>query len=127
MIDALVAQGAEFLLIPTLDELSWGEQEHRHHERVAPIRAAEYGVPILRVGANGISQIVNAGGAVAASTEYPGLGATIHGALYSRADPKLPLDAYVAPVLSALTGLALATFTVGGAGSALFFRRRKKS
>ncbi|MFO1499391.1 MAG: nitrilase-related carbon-nitrogen hydrolase [Verrucomicrobiota bacterium] len=47
--DALVRQGARALLVPTMDVADWGEHEHHLHARVAPVRAAEYGIPIFRV------------------------------------------------------------------------------
>jgi apolipoprotein N-acyltransferase len=72
--DALVRQGAQALIVPTMDVTSWGERQHRLHGKVAPSRAAEYGIPIVRVCSSGISQIVDRSGYVRASLPFPGQG-----------------------------------------------------
>ena len=43
--DQLVRQGAQLLIVPTMDVASWAAQEHRLHSLIAPARAAEYRVP----------------------------------------------------------------------------------
>ena len=66
--DELVRQGAQLLIVPTMDVEDWGKHEHELHSRVAPVRAAEYGIPIFRVASSGISQAVLGGGHVVANT-----------------------------------------------------------
>src|SRR6202012_354920 len=56
--DELVRQGAQLLIVPTMDVEEWGRHEHKLHALVAPVRAAEYGVPIFRLASSGISQAV---------------------------------------------------------------------
>ncbi|HEY2329723.1 MAG TPA: carbon-nitrogen hydrolase family protein [Verrucomicrobiae bacterium] len=60
--DELVRQGAQLLIVPTMDVEEWGRHQHELHARVAPVRAAEYGIPIFRVASSGISQAVTGGG-----------------------------------------------------------------
>ena len=54
--DALVRQGAQMLIVPTMDVETWGQHQHELHARIAPVRAAEYGILIFRVASSGISQ-----------------------------------------------------------------------
>ena len=42
-----------------MDVADWGRHQHELHARVAPVRAAEYGIPIFRLASSGISQGVN--------------------------------------------------------------------
>jgi apolipoprotein N-acyltransferase len=55
--------------------------EHRLHARVAPLRSAEYRVPIFRVASSGISQLTARSGHVVASAGVPGQGTPIDGNL----------------------------------------------
>ena len=64
--DELVRQGAQLLIVPTMDVEEWGRHQHELHSRVAPVRAAEYGIPIFRVASSGISQAVSWTGNVVA-------------------------------------------------------------
>jgi apolipoprotein N-acyltransferase len=75
--DALVRQGAQMLIVPTMDVADWGQHQHELHARIAPVRAAEYGIPIFRVASSGISQGVTSSGQVQSSAPYPGDGETI--------------------------------------------------
>ncbi len=75
--DALVRQGAQMLIVPTMDVETWGQHQHELHARIAPVRAAEYGIPIFRVASSGISQGVMASGFVQSSAPFPGKGETI--------------------------------------------------
>jgi apolipoprotein N-acyltransferase len=83
--DALVRQGAQMLIVPTMDVETWGQHQHELHARIAPVRAAEYGIPIFRVASSGISQGVNRLGLVRSRAHFPGegegifFGATIGG------------------------------------------------
>ncbi len=97
--DELIRQGAQALIVPTADEIEWGEYQHRLHARVAPVRAAEYGVPILRVASSGISQLVNASGTVLATAPFPGQGESFSGSLTLNSPRQkmrtLPSDRYL--------------------------------
>jgi apolipoprotein N-acyltransferase len=114
VVDDFVRQGARALLAPTMDVCDWGEHQHELHARVAPLRAAEYGIPIFRVCSSGVSQLVSARGRVLASAPFPGDGAMLAGDLSMKATPHLPLDRYLAPFAVVATGLVIATL-VGNA------------
>ena len=103
--DRLIQLGAQALLVPTNDELSWGRREHELHARVARTRAAELGVPIFRVGSCGIPQLVDAGGRVQATARFPAEGVIIAGTLRLGSAGKLPLDSWL--------GLGCVTLTAG--------------
>lgn len=79
--DELIRQGAQAIIVPTMDVEEWGERQHRLHSRVAPIRAAEYGVPIFRLCSSGISQAVNRYGSVLATAPFPGQGQAMEATL----------------------------------------------
>jgi apolipoprotein N-acyltransferase len=111
--DRLVRQGAQGLVVPTMDAAGWGEAEHRLHARVAPVRAAEYRVPIFRLASSGISQCVDAGGRVTASAPFPGEQAIVAGELALSAAGRMPPDRWLAPVCVVVTGLALGWCLVG--------------
>ena len=110
--DRLVKQGAQLLIVPTMDVEDWGRHQHELHARVAPVRATEYGIPIFRLASSGISQAVAGGGDVIAKTSFPGsldiLSATL------RLPPKgsLPLDRFLAPVCVGITAVVLLTLLV---------------
>ena len=96
--DSFIRQGAEALIVPTMDVVDWGRRQHQLHTRIAPVRAAEYGIPIFRIASSGISQFVTWDGRVSASAPFPGEGAFISGTLELRGRGSLPLDRYLAPV-----------------------------
>jgi apolipoprotein N-acyltransferase len=100
--DALVRLGAEAIIVPTMDVADWGAYHHRLHARVAPVRAAEYGIPIFRVASSGISQLLDAEGQVIASAPFPGAGAMLGGDLGLGARGRLPLDRWLAPAASVI-------------------------
>lgn len=102
--DELVRQGAQMFIIPTMDVENWGKHEHELHSRVAPVRAAEYNIPIFRVASSGISQAVLAGGQVIARTSVPDNGAIFHAQLPLAARGSLPADRFFAPLCTFLTG-----------------------
>jgi len=106
--DELVRQGAQLIIVPTMDVLEWGRHQHELHARVAPVRAAEYGVPIFRVDSSGISQAVTGGGQVIAQTSIPGNGEIFSAQLRLPRQGSLPLDRYLAPLCVGVTGLLLA-------------------
>ena len=107
--DELVRQGAQLLIVPTMDVEDWGRHQHELHSRVAPIRAAEYGLPIFRVASSGISQAVAGGGYVVAQTSIPGNGEIFSAQLRLPMRGSLPLDRYLAPFCVAVTGIVTAT------------------
>jgi len=106
--DELVRQGAQLIIVPTMDVDSWGRHQHELHSRVAPVRAAEYGVPIFRVASSGISQAVTGGGQVVAQTSVGGYGEIFSAQLRLPVRGSLPLDRYLAPICVDITGLVLA-------------------
>ena len=106
--DRLIQQGAQALVVPTMDVIDWGEPQHRLHARVAPARAAEYGVPIFRVASSGISQLVDRRGKLLASAPCPGDGAMLSATLALRNEGRLPWDRWLAPVSTGLTALLTA-------------------
>jgi apolipoprotein N-acyltransferase len=110
--DRLVRLGAEAIIIPTMDVVNWGRGEHELHARVAPVRAAEYGVPIVRVASSGISQIVDASGHVIASASFPGENEIIAGDLALGNSGSLPLDRWLGPFASGLTGIIVISLVI---------------
>jgi apolipoprotein N-acyltransferase len=104
--DELVRQGAQMLIVPTMDVAEWGRHQHELHARVAPVRAAEYGIPIFRVASSGISQGVSGSGHVQSSALFPGEGELLF--FGARLSPNhkgsLPLDRWLAPFCVAVTG-----------------------
>jgi apolipoprotein N-acyltransferase len=108
VVDDFVRQGARALLAPTMDVADWGRHQHELHARVAPLRAAEYGIPIFRVCSSGISQLVNDQGAIFTSASFPGEGAMLGGRLPMDAQPHLPLDRFLASTCTVATALLCA-------------------
>ena len=106
--DELVRQGAQLLIVPTMDVADWGKHEHELHSRVAPVRATEYGIPIFRVASSGISQAVTGGGQVVAQTSIPGSGEIFSAQLRLPMRGSLPLDRYLAPFCVAITSIVTA-------------------
>ena len=116
--DELVRQGAQLLIVPTMDVEFWGRHQHELHSRVAPVRAAEYGIPIFRVASSGISQAVNSGGQVVAKTSIPGSGEILSAQLRLPRRGALPLDRFLAPLCVVVTAIVTAAL--------LFLARRDK-
>jgi apolipoprotein N-acyltransferase len=106
--DELVRQGAQLLIVPTMDVEFWGRHQHELHARVAPVRAAEYGIPIFRVASSGISQAVNGAGNVVAQTSIPGNGEIFSAQLRLPMRGSIPLDRYLAPACVAVTSIVTA-------------------
>ena len=92
--DELIRQGAEWLIVPTMDDVHWGAAQHELHAKIAPIRAAEYGVPVFRLASSGITQLVSETGKVMASLPYPGKGERLAAALPPGGTGSLPPDRY---------------------------------
>jgi predicted amidohydrolase len=106
--DELVRQGAQLLIVPTMDVEEWGRHQHELHSRVAPVRAAEYGIPIFRVASSGISQAINGSGQVVAQTTIPGSGDILAAQLRLPRQGSLPMDRWLAPLCTGITGLLTA-------------------
>jgi apolipoprotein N-acyltransferase len=96
--DRLVGEGAQLLIVPTMDVEDWGRHQHELHSRVAPVRAAEYGIPIFRLASSGISQAVFWNGNVIAKTSFPGSLDILSATLRLPSKGSLPLDRLLAPV-----------------------------
>ena len=107
--DELVRQGAQLLIVPSMDVEEWGKHEHILHSRVASVRASEYRIPIFRVASSGISQAVLSDGKVVASTGIPARGEIFSARLHLPAQGALPFDRYFAPFCVAVTGAVTAT------------------
>lgn len=106
--DALVKQGAQMLVVPTMDVEEWGRHEHELHSHIAPVRAAEYGIPIFRLASSGISQAVNGYGHVIAQTSFPGNADILAAEFCMPSGGRLPLDRWLAPGCVGLTGFVTA-------------------
>jgi apolipoprotein N-acyltransferase len=105
--DQLVRLGAQALIVPTMDVADWGKQQHELHARVAPVRAAEYGIPIFRLASSGISQLTDCSGRVVATAGFPGQHEIIDGRLSLAAPGSLPLDRWLAPFATGVTGAVI--------------------
>jgi apolipoprotein N-acyltransferase len=111
--DELIRQGAQLLIVPTMDVEEWGRHEHELHSRVAPVRAAEYGIPIFRLASSGISQAVAGGGFVTAKTSVPGSGEILSAQLRLPRQGSVPLDRVLAPVCTGITAIVFAWLLFG--------------
>lgn len=110
--DELVRQGAQLLIVPTMDVEFWGRHQHELHARGAPVRAAEYGLPIFRVASSGISQAVAGDGHIVAQTRMPGNGDILAAKLRLPMRGSLPLDRWLAPICTEATGIVLAALLI---------------
>jgi len=86
----------------------WGRHQHELHSRVAPVRAAEYGIPIFRVASSGSSQAVSGGGNVIAQIPFGRNGDFFSAQLRIPPHGSLPLDRYLAPLCTVVTGIVTA-------------------
>jgi apolipoprotein N-acyltransferase len=124
--DELIRQGAQALIVPVMDMVDWGAHQHALHSRIAPVRAAEYGVPVFRVCSSGISQLVSRSGRVYASASFPGQGEIIGGAVgLARSVEgwgRIPFDRFIAWL-----GIASVVFTVGSVLKSRFSRTQPSS
>lgn len=103
--DALVRQGAQLLIVPTMDVAEWGRHQHELHARVALVRAAEYGIPIFRLASSGISQGVSRWPWQNVTAPFPGEGEMIFFGPTVHRTGSLPLDRWLAPLCVGVTGL----------------------
>jgi apolipoprotein N-acyltransferase len=118
--DELVRQGAQAILIPTMDVEFWGERQHKLHGRIAPTRASEYGIPIYRVCSSGISQFVNKQGLVLQEGSYPGQGDILSAQINLQNPGSRPLDRF-------LTYPAIFTSLIAFLYSFILFYKKKKT
>lgn len=123
VVDELARQGAQAILVPTMDVEDWGPYQHRLHARVGPMRAAEYRVPVFRLASSGISQIVRADGEIRQTTQFPGSGETLGGVLQLAAPARRPLDRWIAWPALGITAFIAAW----GFWRALWERKQKDS
>jgi apolipoprotein N-acyltransferase len=110
VIDRLIRLGAQVLIVPTMDVVDWGMHQHQLHARVAPVRGAEYGLPIFRLASSGISQAVDGNGKVMAQAGVPGQGQILSANLVPATAGSLPVDRWLGPICSGATALLLAWF-----------------
>jgi apolipoprotein N-acyltransferase len=106
--DELVRQGAQLLIVPTMDVDEWGRHEHELHSCIAPVRAAEYGIPIFRVASSGISQAVTGQGNVVAQTHTGGIDEILSAQLRLPIRGAIPLDRFLAPLCGGVTTIVTA-------------------
>jgi apolipoprotein N-acyltransferase len=90
--DELIRQGAQALIFPSMDVADWGRAEHELHGRIAPMRAAEYTVPVFRLGSSGISQFVRSDGRVMETAPFPGQDAMLNAQMELTAPGHIPVD-----------------------------------
>jgi apolipoprotein N-acyltransferase len=102
--DELIRQGAQGLIFPTMDVADWGIHQHELHARIAPMRAAEYGVPVFRLCSSGISQLVLLGGYVSVTAPFMGQGAILNGEMpLPNHAGRMPPDRWLAPLSFVIT------------------------
>jgi apolipoprotein N-acyltransferase len=87
--DDLVRQGADFLIYPTMDHSSWGDNQRRQHAAIAPLRAIENRRWVMRVASSGISCAIDPTGHVVARQEIDARGGLIAARLEQRSDQTL--------------------------------------
>jgi apolipoprotein N-acyltransferase len=109
--DELIRQGAQALIFPTMDNEEWGNAEHKLHARIAPMRAAEYAVPIFRLCSSGISQFAGRDGRVIASAPFPGQGEMLSAQMNLPPRGRMPLDRPLAE-LSVIVTASLTLFLI---------------
>jgi apolipoprotein N-acyltransferase len=93
--DELIRKGAQAIIAPTMDVEDWGERQHLLHTRVAPIRAAEYGIPIFRLCSSGVSQAVDQYGRVPATAPFPGQSKSLEATFELPSRGRRPLDRFL--------------------------------
>lgn len=108
VMDDFVRQGAQGIIVPTMDPVKWGEYERRMlHGRLAPVRAAEYGIPVFGVWSSGVSQLVDCHGQIIATAGYPGQGQMIAGPFDLHDSGSIPPDRLLAIGSMAATALLI--------------------
>ncbi|MCX5794643.1 MAG: hypothetical protein NTY77_04005 [Elusimicrobia bacterium] len=66
----LVRQGAQLIAVPNLDPSGWKRWQHSQHSAMAPVRAVESGLWIVRAASSGFSQIIDPLGRVQAALDH---------------------------------------------------------
>ena len=112
MTDELIRLGAQALVVPTMDVVQWGGHEHKLHARVGRVRAAEYGMPIIRVASSGLSQLIDGTGRELATAGFPGREAMLAAQIHPAAKGQVPPDRWLAALAVAVTGLLMAWICV---------------
>lgn len=108
VMDDFVRQGAQGIIMPTMDPVKWGEYERRMlHGRLAPVRAAEYGIPVFGVWSSGVSQLVDRHGQIIATAGYPGQRKMIAGRFNLKNHGSIPPDRPLAIGSVAATALLI--------------------
>lgn len=115
--DTLVSEGAQALIFPTMDTQDWGGYQHRLHGRIAPMRAAEYDVPVFRLCSSGISQFVDPTGQVLNSAPYPGQNEIMSAQMQLTDRGRMPPDRWLAEISVGITILLSAWFCFDSAQS----------
>lgn len=123
--DRFVKAGAQAIIVPTMDMAEWGRREHELHALVAPVRAAEYGLPIFRVASSGISQSVRSDGHVSSMAPFPGEGAPLFAEIQLPSHGSLPLDRILAPICVAVTAVTAIAALLAATGN--WLPRRKQA
>jgi apolipoprotein N-acyltransferase len=113
--DELIRLGAQGLVVPTMDVVHWGRHEHELHARIGRVRAAEYGVPIMRVASSGVSQLIDGKGRELATAGFPGHEAMLAAQIDLAAGGRVPPDRWLAIVAVAVTALLMIWTGVAGA------------
>ncbi len=63
----MARQGAQILAVDSLDPEAWGRWQHLQHSSMAPARAVEEGLWVVRAASSGTSQIIDPAGRVRAA------------------------------------------------------------
>ena len=58
----MVADGAEFLVAPTMDAIHWGEKQHLQHAELFRHRAAENRRWMMVAATSGLTQVIDPNG-----------------------------------------------------------------
>jgi hypothetical protein len=95
-----------------MDVADWGKAQHELHARIAPVRAREYRLPVLRVASSGISQAISADGEQLASAPFPGDGHFLGAQLSLPLHGRLPLDRWLAPGSVGFAAILIAWFAL---------------
>ena len=103
--DPLAAQQMQALLIPTLDLESWGTHQHWLSARLAAVRAAEYGVPVVRLASSGYSVFHDGQGRLLASGSMPGQGEIVSAVIPIGSPARQPWDRRPAQIAVYAAGL----------------------
>lgn len=75
--------GAELLVVPNLDPWEWGRTQHLQHSAMAPIRAVESGLWLVRAASSGKSKIIDPTGRIRAEL-VEGTEGVLHGDAFVR-------------------------------------------